>query len=106
MRRETLPPLREDYFELDRHYHYVNLTDPAGRRVVVELLEAHGYRPYRYSSREVILGTYLPLTVDTEKREYCHAGNVTCAAMAASHRVVLDLDEFLVIYDRVIKEQT
>ena len=73
MRRETLPPLREDYFELDRHYHYVDLTDPAGRRVVVELLEAHGYRPYRYSSREVILGTYLPLTVDTKKREYCHA---------------------------------
>ena len=43
--------------------------------------------------------------MDTEKREYYHAGNVTCAAMAASRRVVLDLDEFLIIYDRDIKEQ-
>ena len=106
MRRETLPPLREDYFELDRHHHFVDLTDPAVRRVVVELLEAHGYHHYSHWPQEDTLRTHLPLTVDTKKQEYCHAGNVTCAAMAAHQRIVLDLDEFLIIYDRDIKEQT
>lgn len=105
MRRETLPPLREDYFEMDRHVHFVDLTDPTVRRVVVKLLEAHGFQCSRNTPRDVILGTFLPLRVDTDKREYDCLGNVTCAAAAATHRVVLDLDEFLVIYDRDIKGQ-
>lgn len=102
MRRETLPPLREDYFGLGRHHHFVDITEHEVRRVVVELLEAYGYKPYSAALRDSIIGTFLPLTVDTEKKVYDCAGNVTCAAAAATHRVVLDLEEFLVILDRDI----
>lgn len=105
MRRENLPPLREDYFELDRHYHCVDVTEPEVRRVVVELLEAYGYEPYRAALRDQIIGTFLPLTVDTDKKVYDCAGNVTCAAAAATHRVVLDLEEFLRVFEQDIKGQ-
>ena len=40
-----------------------------------------------------------------DKHEYDCIGNVTCAAAAATARVILDLDEFLIIYDRDIKGQ-
>ena len=102
MTRETLPPLRKDYFELDRHIHFVDITDSAVRRVVVELLEAYGYEPYRADLRDSIIGTFLPLTVYTDKKMYDCAGNVTCAAAAATRQMVLDLEEFLVILDRDI----
>ena len=68
MRRETLPPLREDYFELGRHSHFVDVTEPEVRRVVVELLEAYGFEAEPPIPREDILRTFLPLTVNTEKK--------------------------------------
>ena len=105
MRRETLPPLREDYFELGRHSHFVDVTEPEVRRVVVELLEAYGYQIEPPIPRDDVLRTFLPLTVNTEKKVYSCAGNVTCAAAAATRRMVMDLEEFLTIYERDIKGQ-
>ena len=105
MRRETLPPLREDYFELGRHSHFVDVTEPEVRRVVVELLEAYGFKAEPPVPREDILRTFLPLTVNTETKVYSCAGNVTCAAAAATRRMVMDLEEFLTIYERDIKVQ-
>lgn len=105
MRRETLPPLREDYFVLERHFHFVDIKEPEVRRVVAELLEAYGFEAEPSIPRDNVLRTFLPLTVDTEKKVYSCAGNVTCAAAAATKRVVMDLEEFLTIYERDIKGQ-
>ena len=45
------------------------------------------------------------MTVNTEKKVYSCAGNVTCAAAAATRRMVMDLEEFLIVYERDIKGQ-
>ncbi len=100
MRRPTLPPLREDYYELDRHFHFVDIEEKSVRRILIELLEAYGFRPLRNDLREDIIRTFLPITVDTKRKIYDFAGNVTCAAAAATHQVVLDLDEFLFFLER------
>ena len=105
MRRETLPPLREDYFELGRHSHFVDVTEPEVRRVVIELLEAYGFKAEPPIPREDILRTFLPLTVNTEKKVYSCAGNVTVAAAATTRRMVMNLEEFLFVFERDIKGQ-
>lgn len=109
MRSETLPPLRDDYYEIEnRHVHFVDIRDKAVRRILVELLETYGYRASSGTQRGECIRTFLPLIVDTDKKEINHTANITCAAAACTRKMVMDLEEFLIIYDRDIrpKEKT
>ena len=102
MRRPTLPPLREDYFELDRHVHFVDVEGDR-REAFAEMLESYGFKVW-FLPREVVIGTFLPFDVDMKKKRYTCMGNVTCAAAAATRRVVLDEDEFQIIVERDLKK--
>ena len=83
----------------------MDIKEPEVRRVVAELLEAYGFEAEPPIPRDDVLRTFLPLTVDTEKNVYSCAGNVTVAAAAATKRMVMALEEFLVIFERDIKGQ-
>lgn len=94
----NLQPLREDYFELDRHVHFVHVEDKR-REAFAELLESHRFQEV-FDSREEIIGTFLPFYIDTKQKTFRTAGNVTSAASAATHRIVMTEEEFMIIFKR------
>ena len=76
---------------------YVRIRDRTARQRMIRDLEQDGFIPERISRQE-ILESHLPLTVDIASKQYDVMGNVTCAAAAATQGHLMGIDEFYHIY--------
>ena len=81
---------------MDRIDIFVREKDPDGRRKILEFLENKGYRMdvEEPRTRQEIIGSVLPITVDRKNKEYRMMGNVTCAAAAVSSGRMITKEEF------------
>ena len=81
---------------MDRIDIYVREKDPDGRREILEFLENMGYRldEEEPRTRQEIIESVLPITVDRKNKEYRMMGNVTCAAAAVSSGRMITKEEF------------
>lgn len=93
----SLSKLRLDYFTLNRTTHYVHVKTKDERIKLINLLIKKGYSftQTSWADYESCIETSLPLAVDTKNKTIGHMGNVTCAACAATSRVILTIDDFL-----------
>ncbi len=75
---------------------FVRENDTNKRREILECLENMGYRldESEPRTRQEIIDSVLPITVDEKKKEYRMMGNVTCAAAAASSGCLITREEF------------
>ena len=64
------------------------------RKDFIEKFEEKGFKIHHYFSKEEIIKSILPITVDFKKKEIGHVGNVTCAAAAVSCGAVKKEEEF------------
>lgn len=81
---------------MDRIDIFVREKDPDGRREILEFLENMGYRldEEEPRTRQEIIESVLPITVDRKNKEYRMMGNVTCAAAAVSSGRMITKEEF------------
>ena len=81
---------------MDRIDMFVREKDPDGRREILEFLENMGYRldEEEPRTRQEIIESVLPITVDRKNKEYRMMGNVTCAAAAVSSGRMITKEEF------------
>ena len=64
------------------------------REAFVKRFEEKGFKLDKTFSREEIINSVLPITLNYEKKEISRMGNVTCAAGAESQRRVISEEEF------------
>ena len=83
--------------------YYVKTRGKEARKTFIEFLEKNGFKIGTDSvfSREEILDSILPVSVDLDSLEYDRMGNITCTAAASSLGVVLTVEEFLDFYESV-----
>ena len=79
-----------------RGFNYVRTSGVEERVEFVESLESEGYKPNeeRGFTREDVLESNLPVTVDPIRKVYGRMGNVTCAAAAVTQKILVTVDEF------------
>ncbi|MBQ9315062.1 MAG: hypothetical protein IJ220_08770 [Clostridia bacterium] len=73
------------------------------RKDFIEKFEKKGFKIESRFSREGIIGSVLPITLDFETKEIGRIGNVTCACVASKHGMVLEEDKFLITLDNIKK---
>ena len=83
--------------------YYVKTRGKKARKYFIEFLEKNGFRIGTDSvfSREEILDSILPVSVDLDSLEYDRMGNTTCAAAASTIGAVFTMEEFLDFYESV-----
>ncbi len=74
--------------------------DDESRLLFVEFLESEGFcrSADRRASRDEILSSFLPLSIDLRKKKFHLIGNMTCAAAAASNGIICGEKEFYILY--------
>ena len=87
---------------------YVHPHTQAERNELVEFLEEEGFicKEDNSFNRQEILESRFPLIIELrEKSIYC-MGNVTCAAAAATSRIIMSDKEFYLLYsiDTILKK--
>ena len=89
--------LREDYFELKPTWRYIVPMDKEERIRLIELLEKKGYTfaEEEWHNKQACIDSFLPIVVRTEEKTVSTTGNVTCAACAASAKMLMDVDTFI-----------
>lgn len=75
---------------------FVREKDPDGRCEILEFLEGMGYKTDEEETRtrQEIVESVLPITVDKRNKEYRMMGSVTCAAAAVSSGRMMTKEEF------------
>lgn len=75
---------------------FVDERERKKRLEFIEFLEGNGYNLDKdeFRSKETIVEGVLPIDVDPKNKEYRMMGNVTCAAAAASQKLLISKDEF------------
>ena len=79
-------------------FYYVRTHDRQEREFLVKMLRNNGYsieKDSRNLTEQDILEDILPFRVNMVSKEYGIMGNITCAAAAASSKVLMECDEFL-----------
>ena len=79
-------------------FYYVRTHDRQEREFLVKMLRNNGYsieKDSRNLTEQDILEDTLPFRVNMISKEYGIMGNVTCAAAAASSKVLTEYDDFL-----------
>ena len=64
------------------------------REKLINILESKAFKIVDITKEE-ILSSNLPITVDLENKEISQMGNVTCAAAAASSKGLQTVEEFM-----------
>ena len=79
---------------------YVDERDKMRRLELIVFLELNGFTLDKWEKRspEAIIEGILPIDIDLANKEYRMMGNVTCAAAAASQKVLICRDEFFERY--------
>ena len=82
---------------------YVRTRGKRARKAFILFLEKNGFKIGSDSvfSREEILSSGLPVTVDLDRMEYGRMGNTTCAAAASTIGAVFSVEEFMDFYESV-----
>ena len=81
-----------------RHFYYVRTRSKEERSYLLEILDNKGFCIEKGAgcfTVHDILESCLPLTINVASKEYGIMGNITCAAAAASSKVLMECDEFL-----------
>lgn len=83
--------------------YYVRTRGKEARKYFIEFLEKNGFKSGTDSefSREEILDSILPVSVDLDSLEYDRMGNTTYAAAASAIGAVFMMEEFLDFYESV-----
>lgn len=83
--------------------YYVRTRGKIARKYFIEFLEKNGFKTGTDSvfSREEILDSILPVSVDLDSLEYDRMGNITCAAAASAVGAVFTVEEFMNFYESV-----
>ncbi len=69
------------------------------RKDFIEDFEKRGFTIDKIFSKEDLVTSKLPITLDFKTKKIGRIGNVTCAAAAVSQRRIMQEDEFLRIYE-------
>lgn len=79
---------------------YVHIKDRDERLQVIEYLEKDGFICCKSDgrSREAIIESLFPLVIRFREKSISCVGNVTCAAAAASSRIITDIGGFCLLY--------
>ena len=78
--------------------YYVDVRDKKERNRFIVFLEKNGFKS---DDREGTIESKFPITVDIDRKVYGHMGNATCAAGAASSKVLITAEKFFVLYEIV-----
>lgn len=103
---EGAPKLNKFMWEDDarrtRKYCYVKITKKKERMCFIEFLEKKGFKCDEdiVTTRENTINSNLPITVDFRKKAYGYMGNITCAAAAATSKVLISADDFYKLYGK------
>ena len=83
--------------------YYVNVRGKKERKCFIDFLERNGFKceDTTDSSRENTMDSRFPITVDIGHKKYDHMGSITCAAAAATAKVIISAEEFYVLYEIV-----
>ena len=75
---------------------FVDEREKGKRLEFIVFLELNGYNIDKDETRskETIVEGFLPIDVDPVNKEYRMMGNVTCAAAAATQKLLISKDEF------------
>ena len=84
----------------ERKIHYVRTNSKDEREKLVETLENDGYKPEKMFTREEIMESGLPISVNLVDKTYGRMGNVTCASAAATQRVLETIFEFYNLHNK------
>ena len=79
-------------------FYYVRTNGRQEREFLVKMLRSIGFsieKDSRNLTEQDILEDILPFRVNMVSKEYGIMGNVTCAAAAASSKVLTEYDDFL-----------
>lgn len=68
------------------------------RAEFLDFLESEGFVCDEPLGREDVLESFLPVVAETEKKTFRRMGNVTCAAGAASAKLIMTAEQFYELY--------
>ena len=89
-----------DSEKTERMVHYVRTNSKDERENLIETLENDGYKPEKMFTREEIMESGLPVSVNLVDKTYGRMGNVTCASAAATQRVLETIFEFYNLHNK------
>ena len=83
--------------------YYVDVKGKKARNRFVVFLEKNGFKcdVSKTTSRESTIDSRFPVTVDIGRKKYGHMGNTTCAAAAATSKVIITAEVFFIQYESV-----
>ncbi len=76
------------------------------RKDFIEKFEKKGYKIDKIFTKEEIIKSKLPITIDFKTKEIGRMGNVTCAAAAVSCKAVKTEEEFIEQYTNLYGKKT
>ena len=79
-----------------------NVDVKEGRRErFVEFFEQKGFKVNDLFTRESIVNSKMPVTLDFEKKLIGRVGNVTCACVALKHGMITSEEDFMDLFQKV-----
>ena len=84
----------------ERKIHYVRTNSKDEREKLVETLENDGYKPEETFSKEDVMESGFPVSINLADKTYGRMGNVTCASAAATQRVLETIFEFYNLHNK------
>ncbi len=84
----------------EREVHYVRTNSNDEREKLIETLENDGYKPEEVFSREDVMESGFPVSVNLADKTYGRMGNVTCAAAAATQGVLETVSEVYSLHNK------
>jgi hypothetical protein len=83
--------------------YYVHIRSKKERKSFIDFLEKNGFKceDAAPSAKESALDSRFPITVDIGHKKYGHMNSITCAAAAATAKVIISAEEFYMLYEIV-----
>lgn len=107
----TAPKGRPDFYRLNWErarkkpsgYFLVDVRGNKERLSFIVFLEKNGFKcdDSATVSRESTIESRFPITVDIGRKKYGHMGNTTCAAAAATSKMLISAEVFFIQYESV-----
>ena len=80
--------------------YYVDVRGKKERSSFIVFLEKNGFRSDDPATNgERTIDSRLPVVVDIGHKKYSHMGNTTCAAAAATSKIIVPVEEFYILYE-------
>lgn len=87
----------EDRFK-NRTQFYISVRSEEKRAKVLDFLESEGFSYKGSWNRETVLESFLPILIEMDDKTISDMGNVTCAACAASAKLIMTAEQFYELY--------